>query len=193
MDLILDALSRWGARLQAAGRLALAVAGLVALGGGLVVVSHLLLSIAILSNTIGGLAGGAWFAAAYLAWEYLIPANLRERTWIRRNYMLPFRRRIVLWAFLIWAGFLVFIGTAVADGPILGAMNVVVLLTLWRVFTMSAEERAEMEAAENSTEDTWTLPDGTTESELELQEMFGDDNGVIDGKETPGEPGASGR
>lgn len=185
MDLILDALSRWGARLEKAGRLALAVVGLAVLGGGLVVVSHLLLAISILSNTIGGLAGGAWFAAAFLTWDYLLPGNLRERTWIRRNYALPVRRRIVLWAFLGWAAFLVFMGTAVADGPILGAMNVVVLLTLWRIFTMSPAERAEMEAAANSTEDTWTLPDGTTESELELREMFGDDDASGE-SDTPG-------
>lgn len=193
MDLILDALSRWGARLRTAGRLALTVVGLTVLGGGLVVVSHLLLGIAILSNTVGGLAGGAWFAAAYLSWEYLIPASLRERTWIRRNYILSFRRRIVLWSFLFWAAFLVFVGTAIAGGPLLGAMNVVVLLTLWRVFTMSAEERAEMEAAENSTDDTWALPDGTTESDLELEKMFGDDGDLLDGDDKPGEPGATGR
>lgn len=175
MDLILDAISRWGARLQGAKRLTLALIALAFLGSGLVVASHFLLGIPILSNTVGGLAGGAWFIASYLSWEYLLPAKVRERTWIRKNYAIPQRRRMVLWAFLAWAGFLVFAGTTIAGGPLLGAMNVVVLLTLWRVFTMTPEERAEMEAAENSTEDTWTLPDGTTESELDLEQMFEDE------------------
>lgn len=175
MDLILDSLSRWGARLQAANRLIFALAGLLALGAGLVAVSHLLLDIPVASNTIGGLAGGAWFIAAFLGWAFVLPENLRDRTWIRGNSPLPKRRKIVLWAFLAWAAALVFVGDRIADGPLLGALNVVVLLTLWRVFTMTAAERAELEAAAQSTEDTWSLPDGTTESELDLEDMFGDE------------------
>lgn len=186
MDLILDAISRWGTRLQAAGRLAFAVAALAALGGGLVAVSHLLVHISLLSNTIGGLAGGAWFVAAYLAWEFLIPKRLRDRTWLRRNYQLAARRRMVLWGFLAWAAILVFVGS-LAGSPLLGALNVVVLLTLWRVFTMTAQERADMEAAANATEDTWALPDGTTESDLDLQEMFGDDLDVAAERAAPDE------
>lgn len=184
MDLILDSLTRWGARLHSARRLLIALFALLFLGSGLVVASYFLASIPLASNTVGGLAGGAWFIAAFLVWSFVLPDTWRERTRVRGIYTVAVRRRAVLWSFLAWAGFLVFFGTAVADGPLLGALNVVVLLTLWRVFTMTAEERVALEAEENSTEDTWELPDGRNESDLELEEMFGDDDlDVVDDSE----------
>jgi hypothetical protein len=167
MDPIMEALSRLSLHLSERGRaLPAAISGTV-LGGAAVTLGYLsqlfLPAAGFLPVTFGGIAGGLWFISAFLVWDTMLPDRVRAAVHLRARLQLVRRRQLVLWAGLAWFATLVVIGED-GGGPLLGALNVVVLAGLWRVGTSTAAERAAIDAALTSTEDTWDdLPGGDPE------------------------------
>lgn len=142
MDAILTALSQWARHLGA--RAGLAVAGLAALGAALVAAAYVLLIVApdwaMLPAVPGAAAGAAWFAALFVAWQELLPEPWRTRVNLRAAWPLPRRRLAAWWAAIAWFTMLVLAGAGV-NSPVIGALNVTVLLTVWRLGSMTAVER----------------------------------------------------
>lgn len=101
----------------------------------------------------GGLGGGLWLLAANIAWWRLVPISVRERLNVRGLVPLAQRRLLGGVAVVLWLLFLAVVGRTVTAEEgyasfvvLLGALNVVVLVTLAHVMVADELEREEWSA-----------------------------------------------
>lgn len=100
----------------------------------------------------GGLGGVAWLVAAHIAWWFVIPERWRERTNFRARMTLSQRRTF---AFVVGGFWLLTVATvgmvsSPVTGVLLGATNVVVLVSLAHVAVADPEERAVWDAEQEA-------------------------------------------
>ena len=135
----MEALESLGKRFSASGKTVFGVIGLFLLGI-ILGVGGSLIKIDILSITLGCLAGVLWLAAGYIIFNELLPKDLRDRFDLRGNWLIGRRRWVMGWALLVWLLILELTGHWMPKA-ILGALNVAVILTLWRIATPTTFER----------------------------------------------------
>lgn len=135
----MEALESLGKRFSASGQALLGVIGLFVLGI-ILGVGGSLIKIDILSIILGCLAGVLWLVAGYITFNEILPKNLRDRFDFRGNWLIGRRRWIMGWALLVWLLILELTGHWMPKA-IVGALNVTVMLTLWRIATPTTFER----------------------------------------------------
>ena len=144
MDSLFDDLGQRAVSLAAKGRLTLVVVLLALVGLGLAVGGIFVHSAAALQVTMGSLGGLLFFFAGYMFWFAGLNADLREKLNFRGQLSLGRRRVFVVVLALLWILVLWAVGSRLGSS-LLGAFNVAVLLTLWRLFTATGQERAALD------------------------------------------------
>lgn len=177
MDDLFTSLGSWADRLSSRGGLLRTVLLLAIVGVGAAVAGLFLTTWPALQVTLGSLAGLLWFVAGYLFWHSGLDQARRSRTDLRSAWSLPKRRWFVAWTFVGWALLVIFFNRYVPS-VFVGAANVAVLLTLWRVGTASDAERA---ALEEEMAEAWIA---RTAAEA------GEDAGQVPGPAPAGQPDA---
>lgn len=152
MDSLFADLRGLAAALAASGRLRLVAAALLAAGTALAVCGIFVPSAPAVQVSLGSVGGLLWFLAGYLLWYAGLGAGARERWDVRGRWPLARRRVLVCIAALMWCVLLWGIGQQLGSS-LLGALNVVMILTLWRLFTATAQERL---AVDERLEQIWT-------------------------------------
>lgn len=94
------------------------------------------------SKLFGGAAGLAMVLAADLLWFLVQDAKSRAQRNYKVRYPLGRRRAFAAVALLIWWILLVNLGSNVILAPVIGAVNVLVLISLFRFATATDIERA---------------------------------------------------
>lgn len=157
MDILLAALdrrcpTRSAARVFAAVLLAIAVA--LAVGGVLAD------GITPVQVTLGALSGALLFCAGYVLIAHGLSSEVAEKFNFRARMPLTRRRWMALWIVLAWILILVLFGRYATSTVIIGALNVAVLLSVWRLGSMTEGERLfEAALAEAEDEVEWTAKD----------------------------------
>lgn len=95
-----------------------------------------------LSKIFGGAAGLAFVLAVDLLWFIVQNPRIQAQRNLKRQYSLGRRRAIAAVLVLIWWILLVNVGSNVILAPVVGAINVVVLISLFRFVTATDSERA---------------------------------------------------
>ena len=90
----------------------------------------------------GALAGVALFVAAYGYWHTMVPAGQQASTDLKARYGLKKRRGLVGGAVAVWLILLLLLGRY-APGPLLGTLNVFVLISLYWLWRATPAEAAE--------------------------------------------------
>ena len=159
MDQIIESLNSWINRLAENNRVRsiltlFIVAGLVLVVGAFFIPQDFQAIQVILASV----AGGLWYVAFYMAWFKVISQDLRFKLNFRSRVSVIRRRQITLPLLLVWfiILFLVYRNFEFLS-PIIGAVNVVVLLIVWRMVTMNPLERqaSEMAFEEEQQREIW--------------------------------------
>lgn len=154
MDPILAALDR---RCSSTGKARVLAAVLLVLAVALAVAGLATASMQPAEITFGALSGALLFLAGYTVIAHCLPMSLSARLDFRNRMALPRRRWMALWIFLAWVALLLVAGRYVGSGVVLGALNVAVLLGIWRLGTMTEDERVFSELEVSDDDDTvWT-------------------------------------
>lgn len=135
----MEVLDSLGKRFSASGKTVVAVIGLFLLGV-ILGLGGSLIKLEILSITLGCLAGVLWLTSGYITFNEILPQEMRDRLDLRGNWLIGRRRWVMGWALLSWLLILELTGHWMPKA-ILGALNVAVILTLWRIATPTAFER----------------------------------------------------
>lgn len=168
MDILLAALdrrcpTRSAARIFAAVLLVVAVA--LAVGGVLAD------GITPVQVTLGALSGAFLFCAGYVLIAHGLSSDVAEKFNFRARMPLSRRRWMALWIVLAWILVLVLFGRYATSTVIIGALNVAVLLSVWRLGSMTEGERLyEAALAEAEDEVEWTAEDDWPTEEDEVVE-----------------------
>lgn len=156
MDQIMESLRSWIDRLQDKNRVAVTYIGFFVIGA-VLVAAGLVINIEVLQNALGdfseplqvilGSIGGAlWFLSIYIIWYKVLSDDVADRLNFRMNTPLMTRRRFTAGAVAIWFVVLVFVYRNYDFlAPVIGALNVVVLIIVWRLITMNPIERFQSE------------------------------------------------
>lgn len=139
MDTFLDSVSAFGKRLTASGRIVYALVALFLFATGLGVAGSLI-KIRLISISLGGLAGLIWFIVGYIVFSEVLSDDLRDKFDLRENWEIGTRRWGSCSALIVWLLFLEFVGNSLPKA-IIGALNVTVLLILWRLVSATEFER----------------------------------------------------
>jgi hypothetical protein len=166
MDSVLESLGRYAASL---GKRLWSIVLALVVGGVMLVGSTFFIHISVILTLLGCTAGLLWFVAGYIIWHSGLPANLHDQLNLRENWAVSKRRWLVAWITLGWFTILGFAGGHIPN-TILGALNVAIVLTLWRIATMTAAERILYE--ETQDDPLWPEPDD--DEEYEEQNPFED-------------------
>ena len=135
--------------------IALIVGLLVAVGGSFV-------GVTVLAESLGCLAGVLFFIFGYMVW-FQLPLTLHEKVDLRGNWDIGKRRWTAGWTVLMWF-LLLGLGGHFFPKTLVGGLNVAVLLTLWRVISLTKFERA-LDVAEANIASNWPVdPDLNNEN-----------------------------
>lgn len=156
MDQIMESLRSWIDRLEEKNRVAVTYIGFFIIGV-LLVAAGLVINVEVLQKglgdfgeplqvILGSLGGALWFLSLYILWYKVLPDDVSNRLNYRMNVPLMVRRRFTAGAVAIWFVALIFVyRNYVFLAPVIGALNVVVLLIVWRLITMNPIERFQSE------------------------------------------------
>ena len=148
MDMIMESLLNATLRFQKEGKLRL-YSIIILLIGLFVAIGGSFIKIEIINVTLGCLAGVGIFASGYMFW-FQLPSGLYDKLDLRGNWPIIKRRWMVAWTTLFWF-LIVGFGAHYLPKSLAGALNVAVLLTLWRIVGLTKLERAlEIEEAKIS-------------------------------------------
>lgn len=144
---LFDSIRAWQERLPV-GRARLVVVFFVLAGSALAGVGMLTWdSVPPLAVTAGGLAGALWLVAAHISWWRFMPNSMRERLDLRALLNLQQRRLVGGVAAVSWLLLMAVVGRAAgvlgSAVVLVGAVNVVVLVTIAHVVVASPREREE--------------------------------------------------
>lgn len=167
MDPFMQLLAEFAGRAAAAGRVRAYTVLLTVAGVLLIAAATLLDAVPALPVLLGCAAGIAWFSVGYLVVHHLLPATRRRRLDLRGNWELPARRRLVIWSLLGWMIAVAVVSRWLLAVPaLLGALNVAVLLMLFRIASASPAERAVLDAA-MADEEAWYDPAEFTDGDAD--------------------------
>lgn len=99
----------------------------------------------VLPALLGALGGVLLLSSGYLLWLGVLPDRAYEALNIRGKYSPRTRRWISAVALVLWYFAMTSAIKTVPSG-VLGALNITVLLTLWRLITLTPAEREELNA-----------------------------------------------
>ena len=146
MESLFDDICDYAERLATSGRLKTTVIVFAVLGFLLAVGGLFLGEMKTLQITVGAIAGLLWFIAGYMFIHSGLDADRKAKLNLRETIMLPRRRAFVAGAALLWLILIGLLGRGL-NGSLLGAANVAVLLTLWRLFSATPTERETLDRA----------------------------------------------
>lgn len=175
MNQILEAVRNFADRKGAGIKSLVFVFGL--LGVGLGVAAFFAKMVPVLPVVLGSAAGALWFLAGYLYWYSVMGEPLRSQINIRDYWEPEYRRKITLFIVGAWFIILILVSSNFPTvGPIVGGLNVTVLLTAWIAITLTPEERqAEIEALDAAEEEAayWAAQQAEeAEANQEVQPQF---------------------
>ena len=169
MDIIMESLANMAKRFQDDGKIRLyAIIGL--LTGLLTTIGGSLIKITVIFEILGCLSGCLIFVSAYLIW-FQLPEDIRDKADLRGTWDIGKRRWVAGWFSLLWFLLLAF-GAHFFPKTLVGALNVAVLLTLWRIVTLTKLERA-LDAEEAKVVSKWPVD---KELSTETEANQGDEN-----------------
>jgi len=144
MDSLFDELGARAKAFAASGKLRVVVALLIVLGLGLAIAGIFIPYMPALQVTLGSLGGLSIFIAGYMFWYAGLNTEHREKLNFRAHIPLGRRRALVVVAALMWILILWAVGSRLGSS-LLGAFNVAIILTLWRLFTATGQERVALD------------------------------------------------
>ncbi len=144
---LFDSFYRWQSTWASSRAKLIGVVGLMC-GAVLVVVGMLFWdSVPAVGVIAGGTAGLLWLAAVWLLWWRLAPTTVQQRANLRELLALSQRRLVSSIAAVVWLLGMAVVGRSAGDlgslVVVVGAVNVVVLVSIAHVFVANPAERAE--------------------------------------------------
>lgn len=139
LDSLVEALDQSGQAWTRQGRIRSRLAAVFALVAVLLAAAYLV-PVHSVQVFLGSLAGLGLFCCGYLAWAHLLAEGRRKALDWRGRWPLNKRRMAAVWCVIGWGAVVLSVSKVIPGGPLIGALTVAVLLSVWRMASATRQE-----------------------------------------------------